>query len=241
MSLIKSPQVTAAKQAANQTNARQSSGPATPPGKTRARLSHLKHGIYSDASPEVLEALGEDASQLDAFEAALVARFEPDGAFEEALVRKIARNFWRVDRCRRVQENTMIAEIERLEAERAEKSDEHGSKMAMVIEALEELLEMARGGDFSGRDRASSAFHRAYADMHSVNRPEIAALLLGLWPGLEISLPPQPAEYAAPPPVPPRDGPAAIARLLEVLEEEIESMRLYDQEHRQRHIEISPA
>jgi len=64
-SLVKSPQMSPAKVAANQANSLQSTGPATPDGLERVRLGKLRHGLRASDPREVLAFLGEDPDEFD--------------------------------------------------------------------------------------------------------------------------------------------------------------------------------
>ena len=65
MSLVKPPEMTPAKIAANQANGRQSQGPATPEGVERIRAANTRHGYYSKSKAPGAEMhlLGEDKEE----------------------------------------------------------------------------------------------------------------------------------------------------------------------------------
>jgi hypothetical protein len=89
-------------------------------------------------------ALGEDPQEFDLYEQNLLADWLPRDTFQEALVRRIAHNSWRLDRVRRVQESTSVREVEKLELGREVKAENHTRQIQGVLAALKELLEMAR-------------------------------------------------------------------------------------------------
>jgi len=60
MSLIKKPEMTPQRLAANQANGPRSHGPVTPEGLERARDARIQHGFYARDPGEALEKLGED-------------------------------------------------------------------------------------------------------------------------------------------------------------------------------------
>ena len=83
------------KAASNRRNARLSTGPKTPRGKSNSRLNALKHGIL--ASQAVLATI-EGRAERNAFEQlvdGLGHDFQPVGTFEQVLVQQIAACFWR--------------------------------------------------------------------------------------------------------------------------------------------------
>jgi len=65
MSLVKSPEMTEAKIAANHANAQKSTGPVTSEGLERARLGKMKHGLYVADPRVILKLLGEDPKEFD--------------------------------------------------------------------------------------------------------------------------------------------------------------------------------
>ncbi len=237
--LVKSPDLTPAKVAANQANALKSMGPTTPEGKEHARLSNLRHGLYVLSPRDVLIALGEDPEEFDGYEQSLLDKWQPCDAFQEALVRRIACNSWRVDRARRVQESTSVREVEKLKLDRAVKAENHGRHIQGILAALNELLEMTRQGDFGDASAALSAFDRAFGPKPTGRGMDIFDLLCAVSPALQISSGKVKPEEAA---VPPAEERARIsARLSGLLEMEVESVRRYDESYRLLHIEITPA
>ncbi len=60
MSLVKSPQMTNKKVAANDRNRKLSHGPVTDEGCDRIRAARLRHGFYAEAEEVAMRALGED-------------------------------------------------------------------------------------------------------------------------------------------------------------------------------------
>jgi hypothetical protein len=74
MSLVKSPEPTPEKLAANQANARQSQGPATPEGVERIRAANTRHGFYSKARGAEMHLLGEDKREFVRLDPAVILR-----------------------------------------------------------------------------------------------------------------------------------------------------------------------
>lgn len=238
-SLVKSPDLTPAKLAANRANAARSTGPTTPEGKQRARLSNLRHGLYALSPRDVLTALGEDPNEFDGYQQALLDQWRPSDAFQEALVRRIACNSWRLDRARRVQESTSVRELEKLELDRAVKADKHARHVQRMLAALNELLEMARQADFGDGSVALSAFERAYGAKLTGRARDVLDLMRLLSPALPRSSGEVRADEAAL--QPPEERVRISTRLTELLEKDVESVRRYDESYRLLHIEITPA
>ncbi len=238
MSLVKSPDLTLAKVAANRANSLKSTGPTTPEGKALARLSGFRHGLYVLSPRAVLIALGEDPDEFGRYERALLDKWQPCDAFQEALVRRIACNSWRVERARRVQESTMVRELEKLELDRAVKAQDHAQRIQGILAALNELLQMTRQAGFGDGRAARSAFDRVYGPQPSERGTKVLDLICALTPAVQVSSGEKPGEAAA---LPPEEQARTSTRLSELLEMEIESVRRYDESYRLLHIEITPA
>jgi hypothetical protein len=80
MSLTPKRRMTEKNLAAHRTNAKHSRGAVTPAGKRRAARTNLRHGFYAEMSPEVLDALGEDAA--DYARLAIHDELQPEGALK---------------------------------------------------------------------------------------------------------------------------------------------------------------
>ena len=238
-SLVKSPHVSPAKVAANQANSLQSTGPATPEGLERVRLGKLRHGLRASDPREVLAFLGEDPDEFDRYEQALFHKWQPSDAFEEALVRRIARNSWRVDRAARIQENTMVHEVATLERDRAAQAQKRARHTQAVLSALHELLQMNRQGGFTDLETVMSAYNRVYGSKSSTRGDEILNLMYKLSLALQFGSVQMESEPVAM--FTPEERARLSARLTELLESEIEDVRRYDETHRWQEIEITPA
>src|SRR6188474_1352513 len=71
---------------ANRRNALKSTGPSSEEGKQQARLNAVRHGLTAET---VIGAL-EDAEDYQAFEAAIIADYDPESAVERELVLRLA-------------------------------------------------------------------------------------------------------------------------------------------------------
>jgi len=185
-SLVKSPKMTPAKVAANQANSLQSAGPATPEGLDRVRQGRLQHGLRASDPRDVLAFLGEDADEFDRYEQALFQKWQPSDTFEETLVRRIARNSWRVDRAARVQENTIAHEVETLERDRAFKAEDLARNAEGILSSLYKLLEMNRKGGFTDAEAAMSAYGGVFGPHPSERGCDVFDLMCQLSPALQI-------------------------------------------------------
>ncbi|UCD58176.1 MAG: hypothetical protein JSV16_03410 [Candidatus Hydrogenedentota bacterium] len=83
---------------ANRENATKSTGPTTDESKAAASQNAIKHGLY--ARDIIIDSpyLKEDPAEYERLLDSLTEELQPEGFFQESLVRKIANCLWR---CRR--------------------------------------------------------------------------------------------------------------------------------------------
>ena len=87
------------RKAANQANARRSTGPKTPEGKVAVRLNALRHGLL--ARDVVLP--GEDADAFEDLWNQVRAALSPVGPIEELLAERVLNAMWRLRRLARAE------------------------------------------------------------------------------------------------------------------------------------------
>ena len=78
---------------ANRANARRSTGPRTPGGKTVSRSNALKHGLYA----ERILAPAENQPAFQQLQADFADEFRPKGRYETALVKRLGAIWWRLE------------------------------------------------------------------------------------------------------------------------------------------------
>lgn len=100
---------TPARVRANRANSLRSTGPRTPAGLARASQNALKVGLF--ARHLVLPALGETATDYDAFREAVVADLHPAGVVEAELADRVAGLTWRLRRVARYETAAMSAAL----------------------------------------------------------------------------------------------------------------------------------
>jgi hypothetical protein len=95
---------------ANRENAKRSTGPATPEGKSRTRLNGLRHGLTGQTAllPE------EDREAYERHHADFFAELAPEGPSEIQLARSIADDYWRLNRIKAIEDNIFALGIEAL-------------------------------------------------------------------------------------------------------------------------------
>jgi hypothetical protein len=79
---------------ANRRNAQKSTGPTTVDGKQRSRSNALRHGLTAETVIGILES----AEDYVAFEAAVVAEYDPQSVIARELVARLASLLWRLRR-----------------------------------------------------------------------------------------------------------------------------------------------
>jgi hypothetical protein len=105
--------ISARKLAANQRNARHSTGPRTARGKARSAMNSLRHGLRA-RSLVVPRLEGRNAAaQFAAMMTAIVADREPIGAIELLLVERIAACEWRMRRLLKYENRAAFLESRR--------------------------------------------------------------------------------------------------------------------------------
>jgi len=103
--------------AANQANARRSTGPQTPEGKAVIRLNALRHGLL--ARDVVLP--GEDADAFEDLWNQVRADLSPMGPIEELLSERVVNAMWRLRRLARAETALLHWRVYWLRADRLEK------------------------------------------------------------------------------------------------------------------------
>jgi len=102
------------KRAANQQNARRSTGPRTLEGKAKVRYNALKHGLLAK---EVIVPLGDEyekRADFDHLVHELYKHYAPVGPIEAMLVDKIAVAYWRLRRATRAEVGELIVEFDNI-------------------------------------------------------------------------------------------------------------------------------
>ena len=90
---------TSAQIAANQQNAKLSTGPRTPQGIENSKHNATRHGLTG----KQIVVPGEDAALYDSLRANLLQQYTPATETEAILVDEAAQNYWRLQRARRIE------------------------------------------------------------------------------------------------------------------------------------------
>ena len=183
MSLIKKPELTSEKLAANQANAQLSRGPMTPEGLERAREARVIHGFYSESGKGALRALGEDPKAFKDLHLSLIQTWQPHDPFEDRLVQRLARALWRLERGDRMQESMMVTRIQKVDAEADRRARRQSTIYQRKLAGLNSLLEACGRTEFVTTQVEIDALASAYGGKPKGQAREILMLLLHLGPG----------------------------------------------------------
>ena len=173
---------TAAQIAANQRNARRSTGPRTPEGKSAARMNAIKHGLAASTSVFLPH---EDPARYHDMRAALIETWQPANAQELLLVDQICQAWWATERAARFQNGFFNNQLRTMKSrnrvsEVPDPNDDEGIAVALTDPANEKGCATL----FRYDDRAWSKYYRAIdrlrklqADRHRLEKaaPEPAA------------------------------------------------------------------
>jgi hypothetical protein len=94
--------------AANRRNAQRSTGPRTISGKQQSRGNAVRHGLTAETVIGVLE----NPEEYEAFEADVVADYDPGSAAEHELVIRLASLFWRLRRAAAIESGLLHIQAE---------------------------------------------------------------------------------------------------------------------------------
>jgi hypothetical protein len=123
------------KAAANRANAKKSSGPKTPRGKSKSRNNSLKDGFFATS---VLP--GEDSAAYQELHQSLISQYHPEGAEELMLVHQICRALWWLRRSQQI-ENAKLSRVAYMEAELAESRANPGAEKKVSDTGRPEVYE----------------------------------------------------------------------------------------------------
>jgi hypothetical protein len=102
---------------ANRANAMKSTGPRSEPGRRRASLNRLLHGLR--ASTPVLP--GEDPGQFVELMKRVTTDLQPQGVIEEFMAERVAMGMWRLRRAERAELGVLANQLLTIEAKRADR------------------------------------------------------------------------------------------------------------------------
>lgn len=212
--------------AASRRNGARSHGPRTPQGKARSAASRLRHGYYSQSMAVALTALGEDPAEFKRRFQSLIDTYQPADPLQMALVYRMMRAWWRMERFDRMAESAAVNHV--TEAEKKTTQFKAFALMPVVnkMERLEPLVRAVLAKESVIGAKELALFQKAQRDLPQSKASELLTLLLRLRaPGTELDLPP---DLAPVEPVPVTEGQERLKvcdEVIALLAPEIEESR----------------
>ena len=154
---------------ANRRNALRSTGPRTEAGKQRSRANAVRHGLTT----ETVVANLEDAEDYKAFEAAIIADYDPETAVARELVLRLASLLWRLRRANAIETNLLEIQADAIgdcglaATSRTQELDSPGYIAHRPINASNEVEDLG-GASLSVSEKIDDALH-----CRGVERPAI--------------------------------------------------------------------
>jgi hypothetical protein len=139
MSLVKNPEMTEKKVAANKRNQKLFHGPTTPESRARIRAAHLRHGFYSEAEEVAMRALGEDPAQFQELLQGLWETYKPTDVAQEGLVIRLTRGTWLMNRADRMQEGYAVPQAQGINIGRQDRLHVQMTRQKVTAKNLEAL------------------------------------------------------------------------------------------------------
>ena len=202
MALINPHTLTEEGRAARRRNGGRSRGALTPEGKERSRAANLKHGLYSKEKEQALRALGEDPADLADLIAGSYQQWEPPNRQQADLVERMAHLEWRMNRAARREENLQARHLEKVAAERREKTLQLRYHNQDQVTWRWQAGSHALRPDFYATPGCIARFHKAFAGEMQPRLEQILDLLHRLrepehLPPRAATLPPEAATDAS--------------------------------------------
>ena len=141
MSLVKSPQMTEKKLAANRRNQKLSHGPVTDERRERIRAALLRFGFNAQAEEIAMRALGEEPAHFQELLEGLWEEWNPAGASQEGVVIRLARALWLMNRADRMQEGYAVRQAQEVNSGRQDRLHAQMMRLKMTEERLRRLAQ----------------------------------------------------------------------------------------------------
>jgi len=141
MSLVKKPEMTEKKLAANARNRKHAHGPATVEGRERIRAALLRHGFYAQAEEVAMRALGEDPAQYQELLEELWETYKPSDGAQEGLVIHLTRCTWLLNRAVRMQEGYAVRQAQEVNSGRQDRLHAQMMRLKITADSLRLLVQ----------------------------------------------------------------------------------------------------
>ncbi|HMD85997.1 MAG TPA: hypothetical protein VKO18_14985 [Terriglobia bacterium] len=139
MSLIKKPEMTEKKLAANRRNQNLCHTPGTDECRERIRAALLCFGFDTQAEEMAMRALGEDPAHFQKLLERLWEEWNPVGALQEGVVISLGRAMWLMNRAARMQEGYAVRQARQVSSGRENRVHARMMRLKMTAETLRSL------------------------------------------------------------------------------------------------------
>jgi hypothetical protein len=139
MSLIKKPEMTEKKLAANRQNQSLCHAPGTDERRERIRAALLCFGFDTQAEEMAMRALGEDPAHFQKLLERLWEEWNPVGALQEGVVISLGRAMWLMNRAARMQEGYAVRQAQQVSSGRENRVHARMMRLKMTAETLRSL------------------------------------------------------------------------------------------------------
>jgi len=145
MSLVKKPEMTEKKVAANRRNQNLCNGPVVDERRERIRAALRRFGYNVQAEEIAMRALGEDPAGIQELLEALWEEWNPTGSLQEGVVIRLARAMWLVSRADRSQEGYALRRAQSADRGRDNRLHARMMRLKMTAETLRSLARSVAG------------------------------------------------------------------------------------------------
>jgi hypothetical protein len=139
MSLVKKPEMTEKKVAANRRNQNLCNAPQADERRERIRAALRRFGYNVQAEEVAMRALGEDPADFQELLEALWEEWNPVGSVQEGLVIRLARAMWLMNRADRAQEGAALRRAQSADRGRDNRLHARMMRLKMTVETLRSL------------------------------------------------------------------------------------------------------
>jgi hypothetical protein len=140
MSLVKKPEMTEKKVAANRRNQNLCNAPQPDERRERIRAALRRFGYNVQAEEVAMRALGEDPADFQELLEALWEEWNPVGSLQEGLVIGLARALWLMNRAARMQEGYAVRQALEVNSGRADRLHARMTRLTITAESLGRLV-----------------------------------------------------------------------------------------------------
>ncbi len=141
MSLVKKPEMTEKKVAANRQNQKLCNGPVTDERRERIRAALRRFGFDAQKEEIAMRALGEEPAHFQELLEGLWEEWNPAGALQEGVVIRLARALWLMNRADRMQEGYAVRQAQEVSSGREDRRHAQMMQLKMTEESLRRLAQ----------------------------------------------------------------------------------------------------